>query len=313
MLMHNLDDSNVNVLVIARKTIWERDFLREIIPIDRATWNWIEVTQNRSRWQQLKEVVQCASVLKRVRRGVLVFSSNHLTIREIGFLIRLIKPRILLHLSDEFGTRESYARLADQVDLVVRQHHHGAYNEPDNVAYMPLGYMAGMLEGRNSTDLQDVPPLSHRQYIWSFVGDNRKQDRQTVLGMFANWKSGVHMNNITPAAMFELYKNSIFVPSPRGNVRMDCFRLYEASLAGAIPVVASSREEIADTFCKEQEPPWIIDETWERAIQTCQAELEQPALLQDRQSRLLEWWKGRVQNVRYQISNKLQGSVFPNP
>jgi hypothetical protein len=126
------------------------------------------------------------------------------------------------------------------------------------------------------------------------------------LQAFDAWKGGVRTEGLTPAAMFELYKNTIFVPSPRGNVRLDCFRHYEATLSGAIPVVAGDRSEIVDTFCKEGDPPWIIGDTWEHAVEQCKAELEAPELLQKRQERLLAWWKARVNGVQRRISEALR-------
>jgi hypothetical protein len=216
-----------------------------------------------------------------------------------------MKPTVLVQLSDELGTRVKYATLKDEVDVFVRQYHHASYGMPDSMLYMPLGYMAGMLDGRSSTDLASIPPIAEREHVWSFAGNAQKQDRQEVLRLFAEWNKGVRTEQITPAAIFDLYRNSIFVPSPRGNFRLDCLRLYEASLAGAIPVVAGSAEEIEDTFCMEENPPWIIADTWPHALEKCQAELERPDLLQERQRALLAWWKARVDNLRNAIYQAL--------
>eukprot|EP00170_Pyropia_yezoensis_P005769 contig_23458_g5787 len=39
-----------------------------------------------------------------------------------------------------------------------------------------------------------------------------------------------------------------FVPNSHGNVVLDCFRLYEASMAGAIPVIVASAAEFRTNF-----------------------------------------------------------------
>jgi hypothetical protein len=298
--MIQLTDASQTVLVLAKRGLWESDFLQEIIPIETARWHWIPVRQGR-----LRGLIRCIGRVSHDRGGVLVFNSNDLFYPEISFYTRLLKPKVLIHLSDEWGTRLNYSRLANHVGLLVRQHHHGKYSEPKNVAYMPLGYMIGLVGGQHTTGLHGIPPISNRQNIWAFAGNPDKHDRPEVLRYFAEWRSGVRAQNMTPPEMFELYCNSVFVPSPRGNVRLDCFRLYEASVAGAIPVVAGSPEEIADTFCMEQDPPWIIADTWAHAIEKCREELQSPARLQERQTRLLTWWSSRVAGLRLRISEAL--------
>src|SRR5688500_17047042 len=177
--------SNAKVLVVASDKLWERDFLREVIPVAPESWHWIYLRGHESRWQQIKRIVQCAALLSRVKGGILVFSSSEIAYREIRLMARLIKPKVLVQLSDELGTRSNYASLKDEVDAFVRQYHHASYGMPEGVLYMPLGYMVGMLDGRSSIELTSIPPISERQYVWSFAGNPDKQDRQEVLRLFA--------------------------------------------------------------------------------------------------------------------------------
>ncbi len=299
-----------SAIVLAVEDLWERDFLIEILPVDQSRIDWVSLPPG---WKSRKRLslmlwllFQFALGFKGSRHCVLVFSSNETSLLEICLFIRLIQPKVLIHLSDEFGDRADYAQLASEVDLLVRQYHHGKYFEPANVIYMPLGYMTGMLGGQKSTNLGNFHPIADRINIWGFAGNPDKQNRADVLQLFTQWKAGVQVQNISPADMYDLYQNCIFVPSPRGNIRLDCFRLYEASIAGAIPVVAASKEEIADTFCKEESPPWIFADTWKQVIEICQTELESPDLLQQRQELILSWWKARVENVRTRIGQVLQ-------
>ena len=62
-----------------------------------------------------------------------------------------------------------------------------------------------------------------------------------------------------PADIWDVYRNAKFVPNGRGNAVLDCFRLYEASMAGAIPVVVGSWSEIRETFYFGGDVlPWIF-------------------------------------------------------
>ena len=91
-----------------------------------------------------------------------------------------------------------------------------------------------------------LSPPEQRKYKWSFIG-NIKKSRQELL---------VEMKSIVPnyhgktdkKNMREIYRNSIFVPNGRGNHSLDCFRLYEASACGAIPVIVGEKDEIIAYF-----------------------------------------------------------------
>ena len=58
-----------------------------------------------------------------------------------------------------------------------------------------------------------------------------------------------------PADIFQAYRDAIFVPNGRGNVVLDCVRLFEASLAGAIPVVVGPWPEVREAFYFDGEIP----------------------------------------------------------
>ena len=62
-----------------------------------------------------------------------------------------------------------------------------------------------------------------------------------------NW-SNPNNQTIKPYELFDLYRESLFVPIGRGNISLDCFRIYEAIVAGAIPVMCGTNQEIEMTF-----------------------------------------------------------------
>jgi hypothetical protein len=85
------------------------------------------------------------------------------------------------------------------------------------------------------------------------------------------WKNVTICNAYIPGnEVFDLYYESIFVPCGRGNFSLDCFRNYEATIAGAIPVIVGPMNEIEWTYKFEETPPWIYAESWSEALKKCQ-------------------------------------------
>ena len=105
--------------------------------------------------------------------------------------------------------------------------------------------------------------------------------------------------------MRETYRESIFVPNGRGNAKLDCFRLYEASICGAIPILVGSKKEIKETFCKEENPPWLIFDTWENAQIGCLELLKDMDKLDKISKENINWWKNRVMKLRERINSYL--------
>lgn len=106
-------------------------------------------------------------------------------------------------------------------------------------------------------------------------------------------------------SMARIYMDSIFVPNRRGNVRLDCFRLYEASACGAIAVVVGKQDEISETFAHEHNPPWIFAPSWSDAKHQMCHLMKDPVALQERQRQVVEWWKARVNDLRAVLSKTL--------
>ena len=106
----------------------------------------------------------------------------------------------------------------------------------------------------------------------------------------------------SPATIFNVYANSIFVPNGRGNVVLDCFRLYEATLTGAIPVVVGSWSEVREAFYFDGDiPPWIFEETWEAAAARCTDLSANVEALQQIQEEQLKWWSRQILTARKRI------------
>ena len=105
---------------------------------------------------------------------------------------------------------------------------------------------------------------------------------------------------------FETYSNSIFVINGRGNCSLDCFRIYETIVAGAIPVVVGEPDEINNTFhYQNKRVPFIHEESWDKAFIRCNELLGNPEALQKLQDELLIWWRDQHTMIQSRIQTAL--------
>merc|ERR1711879_931886 len=101
--------------------------------------------------------------------------------------------------------------------------------------------------------------------------------------------------------MYEIYKESAFVPIGRGHVRLDCFRIYEAVVAGAVPVVVGPSKEISWAFANHRDPPFLFAESWDSAAQQMELVLKSPTELSAWRSRLAPWYCNWQRSLRRHI------------
>lgn len=270
-------------------TFWEKKFIVD------------ELLPEGSRFVATKTT----DVFEESDKYVVIFSSSTLSVHEIvGFCSR-VKPRIVFHLSDEFGRFPEYHQLAKYTKLYIRNYHHKPYPSVGEV-YMPLGYTSNMLS-QKSLDITSYIPASRRYLAWSFIGEIRP-NRERMISTFrrVNFHKPYCLNNkLEPSKMFEMYLNSVFVPSERGHVSLDCFRIYEACVAGAIPVVVGNPAELESTFKHEENPPWIFAKDWASAAIICMGLIRNTDALDARQQQVIQWWRRRVENLKTIISGAL--------
>lgn len=256
-----------------RKLTWERDFVE------------VDLLQHKV---ALVEFVSSAD-LKEVK-GQLVFAS---------FPVRDNK---LVLMSDEAGRYAS-------VKAALHQYAHIKTG-----LQLPLGYVSGYLGGRSSLEVE-VPPIEGRALDAAFVGQvNGRPDRQSMLAAFEasdmttefvtgqnTWS--LETQKVTGPDLFKLYSSATFVPVGRGNIVLDCFRVYEAIVAGAIPVIVGSQAEVEETFSYGGHPlPAIFYRTWTEAAAGCRERLKDLAALQRKQDELRAWWRDRVLEARVALA-----------
>ena len=239
---------------------------------------------------------------------VVCFTSNTIAFDDIKNFCAFVKPKIIVHFSDEGGGKEIYNELRHYADVVLRQYNHSHYAKHPNVLTIPLGYNGSMLNDYNGKILLS----SKRPITLSFVGDlnksTRVQDCKTVARL---WKMPYVVNNMPPSEMREIYIQSVFVPSFRGYFSLDCFRLYEASICGCIPIVVGSAVEIQETFKHlSPSPPWIIKETWDEAIIEAKFLMNNENLLNERQKKVKDWFNCVIVNLRFLVGCVLNNLYF---
>ena len=233
---------------------------------------------------------------------IFVYNCRKHSYEQILNVVKKIKPKIIIHLSDEYHYENlsQYNNLANYCGLFLRQHHHPGFEYEKNVIQIPLGYCNDA--GVNG---KEIPLISERYLNWSFVGD-MKNDRWEMVERFKTINNYFTGCFIDKPKMMKIYLNSIFVPNGRGNSSLNCFRLYEASMTGAIPVVVGDKEEIDCTFKYEESPPWLFFNSWEQASEECAKLLENIERLQEIQNNILSWWKNRIEKIQLQIKDVIE-------
>jgi len=193
--------------------------------------------------------------------------------------------------------------LAKHTKLILRQYNHNSSLNKENNYQIPVGYSKNYLNNKNSLDII-TKKINQREINCSFIGVV-KYDRSHMIEIFKNNMKNtkiicvdhsfdINKLPISPQECFNIYNNSIFVICGRG-YNLECFRNYEAIVAGAIPVVVASNDMIKKTYYFNGNlPPFIFEETWEKAIIRCNELLNDLDNLQKMQDNLIFWWKNYI-------------------
>jgi len=244
---------------------------------------------------------------------VMTISYYNINIEEI---LKKLQPIVIFFLSDEYGIFQKYNYLEKYTKLFLRQYNHKSYTYSSHNIQIPLGYVSNFLPNNNNNNVTDIKPINERKVNCSFIGA-KKSDRQHMRDVFEKNMNNtmiVFVNNnwdieklpVIPNNLFTLYNNSIFIIIGRGNSSLDCFRIYEAVVSGAIPVIVGEEMEINTTFYYGgYKPPFVYSDTWENAVSVCNNLLQQPELLQEKQNKILEWWTNQITNIKNIITQTI--------
>lgn len=127
---------------------------------------------------------------------------------------------------------------------VLRKHWSREF-DGERIHRFPLGYSVGFRQP------QKVKRAGERAYVWSFVGALNKASRPEAVRALR--KIGPHFVQATDGFVMggvnvgqgrlpetevaKILQESAFAPCPMGNVNLECFRIYEALEAGAVPLL----------------------------------------------------------------------------
>jgi hypothetical protein len=251
---------------------WEGDYMRELFPLEHFHY------VNIKNFNASDPSIATPSVVWFRRHG----SKGPLIDEAVNAIVLSSKPSILVQVSAE--RNESGDELYPLVPLVLRQYSIKRYRTRTrphtNVLQIPLGYMSGFLTVDKTSRVESDSALvalqslqytsSMRDYNWAFIGSEHRQyhtERIEALKVFSSWSPHYRGSGLRPRQMRDIYLRSKFVLVGRGASNLDCFRIYEAILAGAIPIVVGSRTELTATFEYNGDmPPLLFAQDYPEAL-----------------------------------------------
>ena len=223
-------------------------------------------------------------------KKIYVFSSNKKKFINAKIEILLFKPDIIFHFSDEIGNIPQFNELSKLTKLYLRQYSFAHYPLYDNIHILPLGYQTGMFDTLPINI--NIPNINERKYKWAFIGDFLKNnERKSMVKTISSIKP-FKLGKANPTEMKNIYMNSIFIPSTRGWVNLDCFRLYEATVCGSIPILVGPKNECDYLIKSQNNPPWLSFNNWKDA--KFYMENYNQKKIQELQILNLKWWNSKM-------------------
>ncbi|MBV8673440.1 MAG: hypothetical protein JOZ33_08400 [Acidobacteriaceae bacterium] len=221
------------------------------------------------------------------------------------------KNAFLVHFQDE--TYAGQYQLYENFRGVFRNYWSSIFN-PRFVRIFPLGFTAGL-----PRPLPPIKRATEREYVWSFLGQTNKSSRPDMVtsllrvqphlffstddvpGFAIFNQTGSGPRRYSPAEYAKIMQESIFAPSPMGNVHMECYRVYEALECGSIPMV--EKRLTLDYFRRllGDHPLPTVSE-WPQAHSLIQRYLKNPEEMNRLQDRCMEWWRNYKLEYSQQIS-----------
>jgi hypothetical protein len=147
-----------------------------------------------------------------------------------------------------------------------------------------------------------LKPIEERKYKWSFIG-NLKQDRKESIDKLSKkFNENFISNNIPSSEIFRIYNDSIFVPNGRGNIVLNCSRIYEAILSGSIPILVCSELEFNETFFYNNDIPFFIfEKNWDDVIIKCEELLNNVEEIEKLSKKNYEWLQSKYKFIQNTI------------
>jgi hypothetical protein len=264
---------------------------------------------------EIKEDIDCLKIYSSEKNVLIINIETPINITEE--LIQLLNPVAVFHLSDETGKDTMYYHLYKKysIKMVFHQYNFSNIDYGSNHLQIPLGYISKFKSGLTTRSMDLKDNLDDKKYDFSFVGAI-KSDRKEMLNKLSyyfknkfistgctHW-SHPSKQRICPSDLHEIYKKSIFIPTGRGNYSLDCFRIYEAIVSRAIPIVVGSKNEIEYSFDFEGDKPDIVFvESWDEACKKCQNLLNSESHILNIINNNTMWWNRQLSKIIQILTN----------
>jgi hypothetical protein len=107
-----------------------------------------------------------------------------------------------------------------------------------------------------------------------------------------------------PKEVSQLLSNTVFAPSPMGNVNIECFRTYEALECGAIPIVEKRWGlDYYRTLLGEHPIPTVG--SWSEARRIIRSAMRNGDEINRLQRECIDWWEGYKRSYSHRVAEFL--------
>lgn len=241
-------------------------------------------------------------------KSIIVYSSNKAFIdKDFVNYISRIKYPVLLHCSNESLNHNTfYYRRAK---AVLRSGGWDPNITKKNVFSVPLAFQSEFFNAANTHPAS----FGERELIWCFFG-SLKGDRKIMYNELSKLKPNFHFqskgwmdkDNKTPAQVIEYYKNTLFIPSPKGNIYFECNRTMDALEWGCIPVSIKFLGEDCYKYLYGDHP-FIIADTWAEVALQIQELINDPIKLKNKQREVWNWYQQFKEELTRDVHRIIEG------
>lgn len=238
--------------------------------------------------------------------ALVLYSTNNynISVNLHSYFQKLEKP-VLVHLSNE--AQNHNAEYYKRARAVLRTAAWSPNSAFPNVFTLPLGFQSGYMNDQFNV------ALFERDLIWAFAGAI-KQDRQAMLDALAqigpNWyfKSSDwgSADMKTTEDLIEIYKRSIFAPTPFGNINYECFRTMESLEWGCIPVTTEFLGEDCYKYVYGDHP-FIVGKDWADVAKQVKNLVDDPRKMKIKQEEVWQWYRLFKEELQEDVSNIVEG------
>ena len=148
----------------------------------------------------------------------------------------------------------------------------------------------------------------------AFIGNYHgrgEADRKSAVETFTPWEPHYQNNTLKHHEMGAIYNNSVFVVVGRGWITLDCFRIYESIISGAIPLIVGSKNEIDKLFhYNGNDMPLLTAESWKQMLQICQGMNDTE--IDSRRTALVTWYVSKIHHIRDLIDATFNITILPD-